>query len=71
MDVITIPTTFLFATRDSLDRMANYRYRIRGYYRKSKKEIYVSRTRYKTKGEAEANKDAFASKWKNISIVGS
>jgi hypothetical protein len=49
--------------------MAYYTYRIRGYYRRSEREAYITRTRYKTRGEAEANKDAFAPTWKNIRVV--
>jgi hypothetical protein len=49
--------------------MSHYKYRIRGYCRSSEREEYITRTRYKTKGEAEANKDAFAPIWKNIRVI--
>ncbi len=49
--------------------MAHYTYRIRGYYKRSKREKYITRTRYKTKGEAEANKDLYAPAWKKIRVV--
>ena len=49
--------------------MARYTYRIRGYYKKSKKESYVSRTRYKTEGEAIANKDLYGPTWKKTRVV--
>jgi hypothetical protein len=44
-------------------------YRIRGYYKSSKRESYVTRTRYKTKGEAMANKDLYAPAWKKTRVV--
>jgi hypothetical protein len=51
--------------------MTHYTYRIRGYYKRSKREEFITRTRYKTEGEAEANKDAYAPNWKNTRVVGS
>lgn len=63
------PATFLFTVGDSLGRMANYTYRIRGYYKKSEKESFITRTRYKTKGEAEANKDLYGPTWTKIRVV--
>jgi hypothetical protein len=57
--------------QEGRNRMTHYTYRIRGYYKRSKREEFITRTRYKTKGEAEANKDAYAPNWKNTRVVGS
>ena len=46
-----------------------FHYRLLGYKGRSKREESVTRTRYKTRGEAEANKDAFAPTWKNARVV--
>jgi hypothetical protein len=50
--------------------MANYIYRIRGCNGgHTKREECITRIRYKTREEAEADKGNYSPKWKNIRVV--
>lgn len=53
-----------------LDRMVNYVYRIRGYNNgRTKREENITRIRYKSREEAEADKGNYSPKWKKIRVV--